>query len=509
MKIKNPYIAIVAIFMLSIGIYSCRKEIATIPEMKPEAQWAKSYFNDVLLPNLGNQFSYAISNKISSVERTGKKPNLKTPIWSRAVVGKTALYEFVEIPLSYSRKITSMIGKKDAAADLEIIRASFNRLIIFKDKNGKISQRIISYIPDKDYLHKHKGDISHNTINNLDKDFNGFLIYKTWDDVIVNKLRITNGKATNLKKWSISQPTLKLNKLASIDRTVSERPGYEGEAGCTDWYDVIYEEACYYIGDNPYPEYCDEPIIISATWAYTVCPDDPPGGEGCEDPTNFSNPECQNDDNDPIDNPIEPEIKNNVTDTCLKKVVDSALSNDVVGILKDIISKLDNNANVKIKIYDAQQTSNGSPATTSGSAWDKDANGKTIGFSTNITLSRDLLVGSTKEHTAAVLLHEVLHAYFRESTGKKEAFDGLDHQTIAEDYIEPIADFLADLFDISLLDATAMAWDGVADGDAYQNATEFTIGSGPSATTISKQDLANINTNYVLKTNGKGQGTCQ
>jgi hypothetical protein len=303
MKIKNKYIAILATFMLSIGIYSCRKELTAIPEMKPEAQWAKSYFNDVLLPNVGNQVSYVIANKVSSTERTGSKPNLKTPIWARAFVDKTSLYEFVEIPLKYTRKITSTIGKKDSPADMEIIKASFDRLIIYKDKNGKIDQRIISFIPDKDYLKRHNGDISHNNINKLDKDFNGYLIYKTWDDKTVNRLRIANGKAISLTKSKVSQPTLKLNKLASIDRPTSDRPGTEGEFGCSDYYDVVYETACYFIGDDPIPTHCDEPIVISAIWAFTICPDDPPTGlGGCEDPVNFNNPECQggngNEDND-------------------------------------------------------------------------------------------------------------------------------------------------------------------------------------------------------------------
>ncbi|TCC88041.1 hypothetical protein EZ428_20170 [Pedobacter frigiditerrae] len=296
MKMKNPYIAIVAMFMLSIGIYSCRKEVASLPEMKPEAQWAKSYFNDVLLPNAGNQVSYAVSNKVSSTERTGKKTNLKTPIWTRASVDKTALYEFVEIPLAYTHKITSIIGKKNEKPDLEIIKASFDRLLIFKDKKGKINQRIISFIPDKDYLNRHNGDISHNKINKLDKDFNGFLIYKTWNNVTVNKLRITNGKAASLSKSNVSKPYLKVNKLASIDRTTSDRAGYEGEPGCADWYHFEYEIWCEYVGDNPVPTSCGEPILVSETYLYTICPDDPPGGGegGCEDPANFNNPECQN-----------------------------------------------------------------------------------------------------------------------------------------------------------------------------------------------------------------------
>ncbi|MFD0939387.1 hypothetical protein [Pedobacter boryungensis] len=291
-KNKNPYIVSMAIFMLSIGIYSCRKEMPNIPEMKPEAQWAKSYFNDVLLPKAGNQVSYRVANKLSSIKERERKPNQKTPLWTRASLGKTALYEFVEVPLSYNRKIVTLFGPKDMKIDPEIIKASFNRLIIFKDKKGKIDQRIVSFIPDKDYLQRHNGDISHNKIDHLDSDFNGFLVYKTWDDVTVSRLRIINGKAISLKKSSKSSPSLKLNKSASTDRTVSERPGYEGEPGCADWYEFDYEIFCYFLGDDPIPYYCSDPVITFQTWLYTVCPDDPEEVD-CEDPVNFTNPECE------------------------------------------------------------------------------------------------------------------------------------------------------------------------------------------------------------------------
>ncbi|RZK41249.1 MAG: hypothetical protein EOO90_11775 [Pedobacter sp.] len=94
--------------------------------------------------------------------------------------------------------------------------------------------------------------------------------------------------------------------------------------------------------------------------------------------------------------------------------------------------------------------------------------------------------------------------YFRQNTGKEQAFAQKDHADIANNYINPMADFLSSLFNISLTDATCLAWNGVADSDAFVNATTFTVGTGPNATTISKEDMAVIATNYTLKLDGKG-----
>ena len=331
---NNVYkIKLFLLLFVVITIFACRKDITNIFDKDTSTKWAENYFTTVLLVNSGNQVSYAISNKISSLEKIGRKPNMKTPMWVRARADKTNLYEFVEVPLLYTRKIIPIIGKKDEQADLEVLKASFDRLIIYKDKKGNISQRIISFIPDKAYLRRHNGSIGHNNINHLDKDFDGYLIYKTWDDKTVNRLRINNGKATSLSK-ATKQVSLKINSLATIDRTVSERFGSEGESGCEDWYHFEYEITCTYSGDNPVPIECDEPFLVSKEWIYTICPDDDPGGggepSGCEDPANFNSPECQ-----PT---FEPEIP---LDSLIKKFCDNltatqkAVIQNAVNSLKD------------------------------------------------------------------------------------------------------------------------------------------------------------------------------
>lgn len=493
----NKLVVLSLVLISLITVFACRKEISGIFDKNSpnSSEWAKDYFINVLLKNEGNQVSYK-NLKGASIKSVGSKPNMKSPMWVRAKPDKTFRYDFVEVPLLYNRKVTPIITTKNKELDKQVFQATFDRLIIYKDKNEKINQRIVTYLPDKAYLDRHKGDISHNQINRLDKDFDGYLIYKSWEDRVLFILRVDNGIAKKLKLSPVVMGEKKLNGGSSV----KDRFGYEGEEGCTDWYYYQWETTCYY--DNPddiYPAYCDPPIITSEEWLYTICPDDDPY-DFCADPANFESAEC---------NPEpEPEIINNVTDTCLRKTVDAILNNSVIGKISEIISALDSNTNVNLKVYDADVNSNGSAGQTFPTSWFTPPNGQ-IQFSANITLSRDLLLGSTKEHVAAIFIHEIVHAYFRKNTGKKEEFDGKDHSDIASNYIGPMASFLSDFFSISLTDATCLAWNGVADSDAFKNATSFTVGSGPNATTISKEDMGVIATNYTLKLNGKGKGVCQ
>lgn len=278
---------------------------------------------------------------------------------------------------------------------------------------------------------------------------------------------------------------LKANTLATINKTSRLQ-----EATCDD-YTAIYqwEQWCHYDGDSQIPYACDPAEIIS-THIYSNCPG---GGGGTG--VHSTNP--------PRD------IRNKTTDTCIFKTVEEFLvaNKNIEGALADIIKKLDKDVNVHIEIYDAFENDNHKAGQTSGTSWDP-SNGKT-NFYTKITLSKYLLLETSKEHLTAVLLHEVLHAYFRETTGKAEEFENLDHNTMANKYVNPVALYLSNLFNITLKDATALAWDGIIDTDAFINSNTFDVGTGADKITVDKQDLKDINTSYVLKTNGKGKGLCQ
>jgi hypothetical protein len=76
------------------------------------------------------------------------------------------------------------------------------------------------------------------------------------------------------------------------------------------------------------PERCDDPVITYQEWLYTICPDDPTTGIDCEDPVNFSNPECEL-----IIEPVE-----NVKDSLKKIMKDTCLNASQVNTLVSIFS---------------------------------------------------------------------------------------------------------------------------------------------------------------------------
>ncbi len=244
-----------------------------------------------------NSFLVKLSVNKGTSAITELKNNKKTPIWVKSTAGKTPLYTFVETPLKYEHKVspTLMITKNPSQTpivDQEIMDASFDRLIIYKDVNEKINQRIISFIPDKGYLKKHKGNIEHNKIDRLDKDFFGYLHYKDWDGKALFILRIENGKP--VKKYDMHNsiagkiPNTTSAQKATGDKLMVLPPDDEN---CYflewDWY-----QNCYYqTEDSVTPIYCDPVVVYNVHFIQIDCPP-PPGGGGGPSPDPDPEPEC-------------------------------------------------------------------------------------------------------------------------------------------------------------------------------------------------------------------------
>ena len=167
----------------------------------------------------------------------------------------------------------------------KIIDASFDRLVIYKDKRGKINQRIISFIPDETYLTRHKNNISHNRINKLDKDFDGYLHYKDWDGKVLFVLRIKNGEP--VKKYDMRNSvtgnlnTLSNNSSAKRGKVMVLNINPNCYIVTWDWY-----QDCYYWSGDTEPYWCDPPVIYNLQTTEVPCPpvDGGDGGGGPSDP---------------------------------------------------------------------------------------------------------------------------------------------------------------------------------------------------------------------------------
>ncbi|MEJ5993679.1 hypothetical protein WG904_04535 [Pedobacter sp. Du54] len=282
-------------------IYSCKRDIGNLfsgDEEPNDIAWAKDYYARNLEKK--NNFAIKLGNTKGTTTVTELKSNKKTPIWAKSSQGKTGLYTFVEVPLKYEHKVspTLMITKnplQTPVADQEIIDASFDRLVIYKDVNEKINQRIISFIPDIDYLRRHKNNIEHNRIDRIDNDFNGYLHYKDWDGKALFILRIENGKP--VKKYDMSNslqgklPNVSATQKASEGKVMVLPPpdGYNCYFLEWDWY-----QDCYYANEqSTTPISCDPIVVYNVHYIQIDCPPPPGGdGDGGPSPDPYPEPEC-------------------------------------------------------------------------------------------------------------------------------------------------------------------------------------------------------------------------
>lgn len=100
--------------------------------------------------------------------------------WNKAVTVTVGGVSRTEVPLSYSKRIVSLIrvarDHVEGLPDREMLPTVFDRLVVFHGENG-FRQKIIRFHPDRSYLERHAFDASHNYLHKLDKDFSGYLEY--------------------------------------------------------------------------------------------------------------------------------------------------------------------------------------------------------------------------------------------------------------------------------------------------------------------------------------------
>lgn len=165
------------------------------------------------------------------------------------------------------------------------------------------------------------------------------------------------------------------------------------------------------------------------------------------------------------------DIKNKVKDTCLHRMVQAAMDRDIeyqLGVsMKSIFgagSKFNLTfldapiANVSGKIVDAQTDVVGTPK-----YYLKDGTRPIYGsMDLNITLNSNSLPGTTEEYITVSILHEALHAYFRQ-TGQID-----DHNEMVNNYIPWFESAMHVIYpNMPPADLEALAYGGLMDSMAF------------------------------------------
>ena len=278
---------------------------------------------------------------------------------------------------------------------------------------------------------------------------------------------ISPGKASNSsEKKKFANATVKDVICETYKQVTTYR---QCDGGCVYWSETIFFQYCY-IGDG------------LSDQGPTGC-----GGNGNKDlMQSVDGSVCS--DEDPVDDyPLD--IINKVTDPCLRPLVASLINNNVSGKISEIISKLNGDAKVTVTFTDVELTSNNKPAMIGP-----------ISVSNGIypiTLSRLHLKETTRENVTAVIIHEVIHAFLNYS-GQGNAIDGIEHETIALNYVNPMANYLIQLHGISERDAIGLAWSGLSDSNSYINNDIFNYSQG----NLTKAEIQDTYRNFISGKSG-------
>jgi len=279
---------LVAALLVSL-FYACRKadsgndDISSSGVARLDVNAAKDYY-DQMVKTSGNLANMGGIRTMS----TKAVQNRKYALFQKVHEAQTDSVWFVELPLLYNKRSGYTVGNADAAAGNNIptqqLNSSFDRLIIYKNKNsGKISQRIVTYIPDPAYLNKHHNDASANQLDHLQADFSGYIAYKSWDETPLFTLKIVNGKPVHRFNAGANRP-------ASVQ--VQSTGKKTMQTVCTDYYVYHFETTCWYTDpEHTENETCDDWVLVGMDYLGQQCYDDGDPNDPCINPTNFD-PQC-------------------------------------------------------------------------------------------------------------------------------------------------------------------------------------------------------------------------
>jgi hypothetical protein len=482
--------------LIIIAALACKREItAPVNKTGPErVQWARSYYEGMLKAK--DDQILKPKALMSSDGRTGSsKPNKMKLDWDKAYSAATLDYDFVETPVQFDRRSAPvfMVSKdphQKLAPDPQLINASFDRLIIYKNELGVTSQKVVTYAPDADYLKKHNGQIKHNRIDKLDNDFSGYLQYRDWDGSIAFILRIENGKA--VKKMVPSQslaPSAIAQRTTAVTSSSQAKTMNLKVRECDEWtIRFEWEQWCYYPDNASSPSYCDPPEV-SNVQVFPNCPAGDGGGTvnnntvDCTDPTNFDNGVCQPANMVPLD------TANKVTNPCITAALALALGKDVKSKIKGLMTNTFlANSTVNLTFYSLPV-----PATSPNGA--ADAYSRKAGndpLEQLIVFNDTKLKNKSQEFKVATVYHEVLHAYlsilFTKDTNGILVIPN-QHENMIYNYLTMMATDLRSVFPtMTESDANALAWGGLEGTSRYSLISE-----------TQRQAIGDVNTKYSTK----------
>lgn len=291
MKKKTLSILVGLLFfgLMALILYSCQKYDSEFKLSKDEVfsvKAAKKYFRTS--PIFKN-------TELATVNGVKKGVGKIFPFWGFAVGYRNNGLDYVEIPSLFSNKhLSSVVASTGGQLNNKsALASSVERLLFYRDKNEKIQHRIVTYMPDEEYMKKRNMDISHNYLNNIDPEYNGFILYSTLQHEPLYMIRVKNGKG--IKRLTLNDK--KKNAQVKVERIQTTGNVEVNGMECTEVCFEQWQQMCV-TNSEPGPgeseQDCFDPIFLGeicfVTCEYT--PDDPPPYDPCADPANADSPWC-------------------------------------------------------------------------------------------------------------------------------------------------------------------------------------------------------------------------
>ncbi len=383
----------------------------------------------------------------------------KTPVWNKAVEVQTQFGRGLKVPLQYQDQVFIEIGSNKELVPLE----ELSYLFVYTDQNGLKHTEVVTRIPDEAYR-EHQ--------NEPGRTFSGITIIEDWWGRPIKTFQ-----TTALQQSYVLGNPVKLENPKKLAEQDNMAPKDDCVVICT------IENGSYSVemicrpanGGNSDGGHHEEPR--------ENYDQHPHGGGGGGGHRNDNPPSSGNND-----------IENNVNNPCLKAVVSRLKNSNISGKIGEIISTLDTETNIQIKVFDAPEVynNNGESIPAHFDPHPGFVNGN---FSGAITISSNTLLPSTEENAAAVIIHEVVHAYLKYTNPLNTWDKPMQHTIISDKYVMPMAYYLASLYSIPIKDATALAWSGLDNSAIYTDLSSFDYPGG----VMTKDELKSIYGNYVTK----------
>lgn len=438
-----------AVFIVSLLFNGCKKDSKLTPsliQMPDNIAKAKTWYESKYPVVTSSKTTSTALRTLDTKPKTGPIDFTQfiNPDWYHPASYNRLNKDVVELPIAPGSQLNSVLknmGNKIPYGNKDYSRSSF---LILQDEQG-YKAYIMTIIADSSYVRGDTSKLSRNTYRKHDPDFSGLVLYFTPKGEYVNGYKYLNGKlSTGSSQENKGTNSLKTNKL----KVNTERV-------CEDWYLVTWVD--------------DE--IVDIQYLYTECyGGDEGGGGGPPSPCQGSNSINDKkkiltenpDDYPPGDEGMDPpgspcvitqDIRNNVTDSCVHQTVDKILdSKGINGLQKALYNLFSSSTTLNLNITESYSM----PGSIYGQAYPPNVvNGIT---NINLMLNAQRMPGTSKENAAAVIIHEVLHAYMA-ANGLTTA---LQHETMAVSYINQVSGLLQTLYPgLSEFDATALSWGGL------------------------------------------------